>query len=74
MSYADSPETALIIISGIEDAPALADYHLLHSVKADLLERAGRPEEAAAEFSRAAEMTQNERERVVLESRRDALR
>jgi predicted RNA polymerase sigma factor len=74
MSYADSPETALIIISGIEHSAALADYHLLWSVKGDLLERAGRPEEAAAEFARAAEMTQNERERAVLEARRDALR
>jgi predicted RNA polymerase sigma factor len=74
MSYADSPETALIIIGGIEDSPVLANYHLLSSVKGDLLERAGRPQEAAAEFARAAEMTQNERERVVLEARRDALR
>jgi predicted RNA polymerase sigma factor len=74
MSYADSPETALIIIGAIEDSPALADYHLLRSVKGDLLERAGRPEEAAVEFARAADMTQNERERVVLEARRDALR
>jgi predicted RNA polymerase sigma factor len=74
MSYADSPQTALIIIDSIERSEALADYHLLRSVKGDLLERSGRPEEAAAEFARAAEMTQNERERAVLEARRDALR
>jgi RNA polymerase sigma factor (sigma-70 family) len=42
MSYADSPQTALIIIDSIERSEALADYHLLRSVKGDLLERSGR--------------------------------
>jgi RNA polymerase sigma factor (sigma-70 family) len=74
ISYADSPETALVIIDAIAGAPTLAEYHLLPSVRGDLLARAGRPEEAAAEFDRAASMTKNERERAVLAGRRDELR
>ena len=45
---------------------ALAGYHLLPSVRGDLLAKAGRSEEAAAEFRRAAEMTGNLRERDLL--------
>jgi predicted RNA polymerase sigma factor len=45
---------------------ALSGYHLLPSVRGDLLDRLGRREEARAEFARAATMTQNERERALL--------
>ena len=40
------------------------NYHLLPSVRGDLLAKLGRPEEARAEFERAAELTSNEAERV----------
>ena len=45
---------------------SLERYHLLPSVRADLLERLGRLDEARAEYFRAAELTQNERERELL--------
>jgi predicted RNA polymerase sigma factor len=48
------------------DVPALEGYHLLPSVRGDLLARLGRTEEARAEFERAAGLTQNERERALL--------
>jgi predicted RNA polymerase sigma factor len=49
--------------------PQLAHYHLLPSVRADLLEKLGRRDEAQAEFKRAAELTRNERERRLLLAR-----
>jgi RNA polymerase sigma factor (sigma-70 family) len=59
-------EAGLELIDQIKDEPALRNYHLLPSVRGDLLEKAGRHEEASAEFKRAAELTQNERERELL--------
>lgn len=55
----------------LEDLPpgALRGSHLLPSVRGDLLERAGRRAEAAAAFARAAELTENEAERALLEGR-----
>ena len=46
--------------------PALSHYHLLPSVRGDFLNKLGRFDEARAEFRRAAEMTQNARERELL--------
>ena len=46
--------------------PMMKSYHLLPSVRGDLLARLGRHAEAAAEFERAAAMTRNERERTFL--------
>jgi RNA polymerase sigma factor (sigma-70 family) len=69
LGMAFGPEAGLEVLERIEDEPALANYHLLPSVRGDLLEKAGRPEEAAAEFRRAAEMTENERERELLLAR-----
>ncbi|HEU4462772.1 MAG TPA: DUF6596 domain-containing protein, partial [Solirubrobacterales bacterium] len=66
VGMAFGPETGLTLIAEIEDEPALADNHLLPSVRADLLEKAGRHEEAASEFKRAANLTENERERELL--------
>jgi predicted RNA polymerase sigma factor len=66
MSYADGPAEALAVVDGIVAAGALADYHLLPSVRGDLLSRLGRDEEARAEFARAAEMTQNDAEKALL--------
>ena len=69
LGMAFGPEAGLELLEQIADDPALANYHLLPSVRGDLLEKAGRGEEAAAEFQRAAEMTENERERELLLSR-----
>jgi predicted RNA polymerase sigma factor len=74
VGMASGPEAGLRVLDAIADDPALAEYHLLPSVRGDLLEKAGRRAEAADEFERAAAMTQNAREREVLARRRDALR
>jgi RNA polymerase sigma factor (sigma-70 family) len=50
----------------LRDEPALQGYHLLPSVRADLLRKLGRGDEARAEFERAASITQNVRERNLL--------
>jgi predicted RNA polymerase sigma factor len=47
----------------------LKSYHLLHAVRGDLLAKLARPQEARAEFERAAELTQNARERELLTRR-----
>jgi predicted RNA polymerase sigma factor len=49
-----------------KSCPALHGYHLLPSVRGELLEKVGRRVEAKAEFAQAATMTQNERERALL--------
>jgi len=66
VAMAFGPEAGLELLAEIEDDPALAKYHLLPSVRGDLLEKLGRHEEAAAEFKRAADLTSNERERELL--------
>ncbi|WP_435877087.1 RNA polymerase sigma factor [Streptomyces acidicola] len=66
VSMADGPGPALEIVDHLAAEPALRDYHLLPSVRGDLLARLGRTEEARAEFERAAQLTRNERERELL--------
>ncbi|MFI8302485.1 RNA polymerase sigma factor [Streptomyces sp. NPDC085927] len=66
VSMADGPAAALPLVDALTDVPALRDYHLLPSVRGDLLVRLGRAEEARAEFTRAASLTRNEREREML--------
>lgn len=66
VSMAQGPEPALEIVDAIAAEPALRDYHLLPSVRGDLLLRLGRTDEARAEFGRAARLTRNERERAML--------
>ncbi|MEJ8670728.1 RNA polymerase sigma factor [Streptomyces sp. NBC_01614] len=66
VSMAQGPEPALAIVDAIAAEPALRDYHLLPSVRGDLLQRLGRTDEARAEFERAARQTRNEREREML--------
>ncbi|MCT9081690.1 RNA polymerase sigma factor [Streptomyces fulvoviolaceus] len=72
VSMADGPEAALEIVDALTAEPALRDYHLLPSVRGDLLARLGRTAEARAEFERAAELTRNEQERGLLLARADA--
>jgi predicted RNA polymerase sigma factor len=64
MAY--GPEAGLALLDQLEGLPALSGYHLLPSVRGDLLDKLGRSEEAKAQFARAATMTQNERERALL--------
>lgn len=66
ISMSQGPAPALEIVDSLTDAPALKDYHLLPSVRGDLLERLGRAAEARAEFERAAAQTHNARERQLL--------
>ena len=66
VSMADGPAAALPIVDALGDDPALRDYHLLPSVRGDLLARLGRSAEARDEFERAAAMTANAAERAHL--------
>jgi RNA polymerase sigma factor (sigma-70 family) len=69
VSMAEGPEAGLRIVDGLAAAGALANYHLLPSVRGELLERLGRTDEARAAFAEAARLTANERERAVLLAR-----
>jgi RNA polymerase sigma-70 factor, ECF subfamily len=66
VAMADGPEEGLALLDGIE---GLADFHLWHSARAELLRRAGRPGEAAGEYRRALDLARNEREREFLRRR-----
>lgn len=66
VGMAFGPEVGLAHLERIAADPALSDYHLLPSVRGDLLARLGRDEEAAAEFRRAADLTDNAPERSLL--------
>jgi RNA polymerase sigma factor (sigma-70 family) len=66
VSMAYGPAAALELVDSIVNDPKLAGYHLLPSVRGDLLEKVGRYDEARAEFSRAAGLTRNARERILL--------
>ncbi|MGW2717998.1 RNA polymerase sigma factor [Streptomyces sp. NPDC001492] len=69
VSMAQGPAQGLAIVDALAAEPALRDYHLLPSVRGDLLARLGRTEEARAEFARAAGLARNERERELLRGR-----
>jgi RNA polymerase sigma-70 factor (ECF subfamily) len=60
------PAAGLEIVDALSAEPALETYHLLPSVRGDLLRKLGRLDEARAEFERAAGLTRNERERKLL--------
>ncbi|MEU9161816.1 RNA polymerase sigma factor [Streptomyces sp. NPDC048424] len=66
VSMAEGPQAALPLVDALAEEPALKAYHLLPSVRGDLLERLGRPQEARAEFERAASLTRNAQERNLL--------
>jgi RNA polymerase sigma factor (sigma-70 family) len=70
VAMVSGPAAGLAIVDGIT---GLDEYHLLPSVRADLLTRLGRTAEARSEFERAASLTRNARERAVLLSRAGAL-
>jgi RNA polymerase sigma factor (sigma-70 family) len=66
VSMADGPAAGLAIVDALAAEPALKDYHLLPSVRGDLLARLGRTDEARGELERAASLARNARERALL--------
>ena len=69
VGMADGAEAALSIVDGLGLEPALKNYHLLPSVRGDLLQKLGRYEEARAAFEAAAALAANQRERDLLKRR-----
>jgi RNA polymerase sigma factor (sigma-70 family) len=72
VAMAFGPAAGLPIVDALGGEPALRGYHLLPTVRGDLLVRLGRPDEARAEFERAASLTRNNRERALLLARATA--
>jgi predicted RNA polymerase sigma factor len=66
MGMASGPAAGLELVDTLTNDPALRDYHLLPSVRGDMLHKLGRLDEARAEFEKAASMTRNARERNLL--------
>jgi RNA polymerase sigma-70 factor, ECF subfamily len=66
VGMAEGPAAALPMVDALAGDPALRGYHYVPAVRADLLRRLGRHDEAGAEFRRAAALTANERERALL--------
>jgi RNA polymerase sigma factor (sigma-70 family) len=72
VSMAFGPAAGLEVVEALSSDGALENYHLLPSVRGDLLKKLGRLEEARAEFERAAALTRNARERQLLLARADS--
>ena len=72
VSMDEGPEAALQLVDALQKERALRDYHLLPSVRGDLLFKLGRRDEARAEFERAATLTGNARESELLRRRAEA--
>lgn len=68
VSQLDGPDVALILVEELEGEPRLADYHYLPAIKADLLRRLGREDEALAEGQRALGLVRNDAERAFLDA------
>src|SRR2546426_12816778 len=71
-AMAFGPAAGLEIVEALKTEPALASYHLLPTVRGDLLAKLGRFDEARTEFERAAALTRNTRERQLLRGRAGA--
>jgi len=69
VGMAFGPAAGLELVEALRDEPALKDYHLLPSVRGDLLAKLERIEEARGEFQRAASLARNARERALLYAR-----
>lgn len=65
-SMAFGPATGLALVDELTSEPSLKGYHLLPSVRGDLLAKVGRLDEARGEFERAASLSRNGRERRLL--------
>lgn len=73
LAMAFGPQAGLDVVEALMSEPSLKAYHLLPSVRGDLLVKLGRQDEARAEFKRAAALTRNARERELLLERARAL-
>jgi len=71
VSMALGPAAGLEVLDALKGEPSLSAYHLLPSVRGDLLVKLGRHAEARAEFERAASLTKNVREQALLLERAD---
>ncbi|HTS96506.1 MAG TPA: DUF6596 domain-containing protein, partial [Streptosporangiaceae bacterium] len=69
VAMAFGPARGLDLVDALRSQPELRNYHLLPTVRGDLLAKLGRPAEARAEFERAAALTRNVREQAVLRRR-----
>lgn len=69
VAMAFGPEAGLELVDELAEEPALSSYHLLPAVRGDLLAKLDRPEEARREFERAASLTGNTREQLLLRAR-----
>ncbi len=69
VGMAFGPAAGLELVDGLVADPSLKSYHLLPAVRGDLLRKLGRSEEAGVEFERAASLTENVRERQLLQRR-----
>ncbi|MES2129800.1 MAG: RNA polymerase sigma factor [Pseudomonadota bacterium] len=69
VAMAFGPQAGLALVDALREEAALTHYHLLPSVRGDLLAKLGRGAEARAEFERAAALTRNARERTLLLAR-----
>ncbi|WP_199092693.1 RNA polymerase sigma factor [Bosea sp. ASV33] len=69
VSMADGPEAGLAVVEALTGEPALKRYHLLPGVRGDLLAKLGRHREAAEAFDAAVALTQNARERALMQER-----
>jgi RNA polymerase sigma factor (sigma-70 family) len=69
LSMAAGPQAGLNLVDQLAAEPSLRDYHLLASVRGDLLMKLGRPAEARAAFERAAGLTRNDPERELVRRR-----
>ena len=70
LAEVEGPAAALAIVDGLE----LGDHHLLHAIRADLLRRLGRADEAVVAYGAAIARAENAVERAFLERRRSDLR
>ena len=74
IGMAFGPAAGLQLVDALVSEPSLKSYHLLPSVRGDLLSKLGRHDEARAEFKRAASLTRNARERNLLLERAGEVR
>jgi len=73
VSMASGPQAGLDLVGQLCASHTLDGYHLLYAVRGDLLDKLGRPVDAAADFRWSASRTKNERERQLFMDRTEAL-
>ncbi|MET0091236.1 MAG: hypothetical protein ABW068_14680, partial [Candidatus Thiodiazotropha sp.] len=69
VSLSEGPQAGLEIVDNLRNEPRLTSYHLLYSVRGDLLQKLGRHTEASREFLHAASLTRNEQEQSLMQRR-----